>query len=204
MNGSIGTVKEIVYDHPRGPKQPNSLPSYVVVDFPECTLGHVFIHGSPTTYIPIPVTTDRCERKCCTITTIPLRVCKAITIYKSQGLTVGDGKIWEKVVIWLPTGNQRKTVGTEVVAFSRATKPTAFAIGNDLNDIDRMSLLKIGKGKATKVRNDFEHMLCTKGTNTQSYYRDKISQLDISANKSFLGGCNFLLRWYRDKVNIRI
>ena len=60
MNGSIGTVKEIFYDHPRGPKQTNSLPSYVVIDFPEYTLGHVFIHGSPSTYIPIPVTTDRC------------------------------------------------------------------------------------------------------------------------------------------------
>ena len=47
-----------------------------------------------------------------------------------------------KSSIWLPTGNQRKAAGTEVVTFSRATRPTAFAIRNDLNDIDRMSLLK--------------------------------------------------------------
>ena len=82
-------------------------------------------------------------------------------------------KYGKKLVIWLPTGNQRKTVGTEVVAFSRATKPTAFAIGNDLNDINRMSLLKIGNGKASKVRKDFGYMLSTNGTKIQPYYREK-------------------------------
>ena len=66
MNGSIGTVKENAYEHPRGPKQPNRLLLYVVVDFPECKLGYVFIHCSPSTHIPVPVIADRYERKCCT------------------------------------------------------------------------------------------------------------------------------------------
>ena len=34
--------------------------------------------------IPIASITIRCERKFCTVISIPLRVCKAITIHKAQ------------------------------------------------------------------------------------------------------------------------
>ena len=123
-----------------------------MVKFPQYTLSHEFIEGSPITYIPIPSTTDRYEKNCYIITIIPLRVCKTITIYKSQGITVGTGQAWKKVVVWIPTGIQRKTAGIEIVAFLRATGHTIFSIGNDLNYLDWTSLLKIGYGKASKVR----------------------------------------------------
>ena len=96
MNGSISTVKEIIYDHPRGPHTVGSLPLYIVVDFPESTLRQSLVPGIPTKYVPIPVTTDRCEKK-------------AITIYKSQGITIRPGKLWERVIVWVPTGRQRRT-----------------------------------------------------------------------------------------------
>ena len=61
MNGSIGTVIEIIYDDPRGPNIQDSLPLYVIVNFPESTLQTRLISNRPSTHIPIPITTDRCE-----------------------------------------------------------------------------------------------------------------------------------------------
>ena len=84
--------------------------------------------------------TERCEKKCCSITTVSLRVCKVITTYKSQGITVGPGKVWEKVVICLATGRQKKTPGAELVGFSRATDSNMIAIGTPLHSIDIISL----------------------------------------------------------------
>ena len=81
-----------------------------------------------------------------------MRVCKEGTTYKSQGIIVGPGKVWEKVVVWLATGTQKKTAGAELVGFSRATKHEMMAIGNPLHNIDRMSLSKLGQGKACDQR----------------------------------------------------
>ena len=53
MNGSIGKVIEIAYDNSNGPNIAGALPLYVVVNFPECSLNHSFIYGSPTTYISL-------------------------------------------------------------------------------------------------------------------------------------------------------
>ena len=89
----IGTVKIIVYDDPRGPNLEGSLPLYVVFEFKESTLDNLLIPGNPSTYVPIPVVNNMCEKKCCTIRTIPLRVCKSITLYKSQRLTVGPDQV---------------------------------------------------------------------------------------------------------------
>ena len=95
---------DIIYDDAQGIKLIGALPLYVVVDFPKSTLIYNLIPGSPATHISIPITTERCERNCYSMTTIPLRICKSITTYKSQGTTVGPGKIWERVVVWLATG----------------------------------------------------------------------------------------------------
>ena len=44
------------------------------------------------------------KKKCCSISIIPLRVCKLMTIYKIQGITIGEDKVWKRVVVCLPTG----------------------------------------------------------------------------------------------------
>ena len=38
MNGSVGTVTDIVYKEKEGPREKNNLPPYVVVDFPKCLI----------------------------------------------------------------------------------------------------------------------------------------------------------------------
>lgn len=146
MNRYVGSVIDIVYENPLGSNISGVLPLYVVVYFPECTLNPSFINGYHITYITVPVVTDRYEKKYCSITTIPLRLCNDITVYKSQGITVA-GKVWEKALICLATDHQRKTMGTELVGISTATDSHIIVIGNSLYSIDRMSLPKLVHGK---------------------------------------------------------
>ena len=103
MNGSVGVVKDIVYEQEEGPRG-NHLPAYIVVDFPKCLIPNdekKWRLQESHTNVPIPIVTDMCEKKCCQIATIPLRVFKAITIHKGQGITVGEGKDWKCAVIIL-------------------------------------------------------------------------------------------------------
>ena len=88
------------------------------------------------------------RKKWYSMATIPLRICKAVTIYKSQGIDVGPNKVWEKVLVWLPIGRRRKNPGSEIVAFFRVSYITASEIGNPLHETDRMIIFKIGKGKS--------------------------------------------------------
>ena len=86
VNGSIGTVIDIIYKHKSGPRQITyQLPTCVVVDFNECTVDEEckWRDCLPSTCIPIIPFTTRYEKKCCTVTSIPQRVCKTITIQKS-------------------------------------------------------------------------------------------------------------------------
>ena len=81
------------------------------------------------------------------MTAIPLQVCKALSIHKSQGMTVGEGKQFKKVIVHLPI-NGNKCPGQELVATSRAVKLNDFAIGNSLTQLTRQNLLKIGRTDA--------------------------------------------------------
>ena len=102
INGSIGTVIDIIYKHKNGPRQiPYQLPTCVIVDFKECTVDEEFKwHDDlPSTYIPIIPSTIRCKKRCCTVPSIPLRICKALTIHKAQGMSVGAGNPFESTVI---------------------------------------------------------------------------------------------------------
>ena len=95
----MGTVIDIVDDDSQGSKVVGALLLYFVVDFPESTLSYNLIPGIPPTRIPIPTTTERCEHNCFSMATIPLRICKDVTTYKSQGITVGPFCLWERVVV---------------------------------------------------------------------------------------------------------
>jgi hypothetical protein len=79
---------------------------------------------------------QRCKKKCCSITAIPLMICKSLSIHKSQGMTVGHGKQFTKVVVNLPVrvgGN--KCPGLELVAVSRAVELNDFADGNSITEL---------------------------------------------------------------------
>ena len=105
VNGSIETVRDIIYKHNNGPRQiPYQLPTCVIVDFKECSVDEEFKWRDdlPSTYIPIIPLTIRCESRCCAATSISLRVCKALTIHKSQGMSIEPGNPFESAITYLP------------------------------------------------------------------------------------------------------
>ena len=65
MNGSIGVVKEIVYENSIGPTSSINLPAYIIVDFPKCTVPEVrkLLPNKPRTFVPIPTFTSRCKKR---------------------------------------------------------------------------------------------------------------------------------------------
>jgi len=112
MNGAVGTVVDLCYKQCNGPYPDadevehgsmfyDEALQYAVVDFPDCTIpeGSKFFVNKPRTYIPIPLAEERCDRKCCSVRALPLRCCKALSIHKSQGMTVGPGKAFEYVTV---------------------------------------------------------------------------------------------------------
>ena len=68
----------------------------------------------------------------------------ALTIHKSQGMTIGTVQQFEKVVVWLPVTGQKTQPGLELVAISRAVNVGTFAIGNEKSTLNRRDLQNIG------------------------------------------------------------
>jgi hypothetical protein len=203
MNSGLGTVKEIVYansDGPRGPNGPRQHPAYVVVDFPDCKIPEEkkLIPGKPRTYVPVPPKTLRCEKGCCSATQIPLRVCKACSCHKCQGMSVGEGHAWSKVVVGLPSRGNR-TPGLEQVSISRATCRAALAIDDSEEPITYDQLMRIGKGKAYDKRREFEEWIATLAAESQAAWRQRIMDCDPNRESpSFEGGFDAVVRRYRD------
>ena len=87
----------------------------------------------------------QCENYCCSASTIPLRVCKAITRHKFQGLSIGIGKDWDTVVVTLPTKHIKTHSGMELVELSRYTLKESFTIRDDgVNGVTVEDLNSIG------------------------------------------------------------
>lgn len=200
MNGSIGKVVRIVYRNAEGPRDKNAQPAYVIVDFPDFIINESekCFPDLPKTCIPIAPITLRCEAGCCSVTTIPLRVCKAITIHKSQGITAGPGRLWKKIVAALPGPNDRKTAGLELVALSRPTVKEALAIYDD-EELSMEALLKIGRGAASEKRRAFEERLRELAQNSQEPIRARVIAADPNqTNPTFDGGFDKICRRFRE------
>jgi hypothetical protein len=204
LNGSVGTLIDVIYDDPSGPTVPGKLPLYCVVDFPASNVpeNHKCIPGMPPSIVSIPLITEHCERRCCSMSTIPLRLCVAITTYKSQGMTCGYGELFEKVVVHLPLSRTRRAItGQELVQFSRAKELTCIAVGNSADDLTTEQLLKIGKTSGNEKRKCFLDKLLNMEQATLMTFEQNIAMLDNRYNdcerKTFDGGCDFLLHWYR-------
>ena len=137
------------------------------------------------------------------MTTIPLRVCKAITIYKSQGMTVGNGEPWEYLVVLLPAPNSQasRTPGLAQVAFSRAAELERLAIMSTVeNPLTVEQLKKIGTGPAYVARRQFEQRLRSEQAASQQVIVQWITAEDPAATKTFDGGYQALVQWYREHV----
>ena len=195
-NGAVGNVIKIVYADKQGPNAANKpLPAYVVVDFPFSRIpaAGAWDKNNPT-WVPIPPMEFRCKLDCCRVTTVPLRIHKATSIHKGQGISCGKGKPNELVVVGL--GGERGLPGLDLVGLSRATEISAMAIYNDL-PITREQLFKIGKGKGYEKKREFESKLRGVQAKTVPPMMELIKSQDTAAEKSFSGGCQQLIQWFR-------
>ena len=87
------------------------------------------------------------------------------------------------------------------MACSRAKTEDNFTLGNELNELLRAEIKKIGNTKAYKARNDFLKNVQERVKSTQEKIREGITNLDqAETGKSYEGGCQFLLEWYRVNV----
>jgi ATP-dependent DNA helicase PIF1 len=109
VNGSIGTIQDILWDTGQDPSV--SMPSLLLIHFPEYSGPDFPIYGSKI--IPIFPVTHQFEFKGvpCTRTQFPLRLAYAITVHKSQGLTLS------RVV--LNIDQKEHCLGLSYVAISR-------------------------------------------------------------------------------------
>jgi hypothetical protein len=127
-------------------------------------------------------------------------ICKSLSIHKSQGMTVGHGKQFTKVVVHLPVGvGGNKCPGLELVAVSRAVELNDFAVGNSITELTKQALLRIGNTDAYRARNMFLEETRRKSIPSQEQTIVAITQLDTTttSDKTFVGGCKFLLEWFR-------
>ena len=179
MNGAIGIIRDIHYKDPLTMGKSDAH-FYVVVEFPQSTLSSPLIPGQPRTFVPVPAIQARCVISCCwcwTCMYMPLRVCIVLSIYKSQGLTIGGPhNVIKSVVVHLPKLNSRAAPGSALVGASRAINPDVLAFGNDCGDLT----------------------IRQKAQPTQDQTTSKIAAL--TPEGTFDAGCNFLLHWYANKV----
>ena len=76
---------------------------------------------------------------------------------------------------------------------------------NNIHDLNAKQFLKIGQSPespAYKTRRDYFAWMKQKAEASQAIMKLKssISELDTSGHKSYEGGCEFLLNWYKDRV----
>ena len=201
-NGAVGIIVDIVYEDVEGPLGDGiNYPDYIIVDFPDSLIPpeNHYDSNNPTS-IPVPLVTTRCEKNCCSMTAIPLRVCKAITIHKCQGISVGNGEKWSKIVIVLPGTNCKlRPPGLECVAISRAKDFAEMTfLATEKHEINRARFIKIGRSKAYEDRNDFEqNRLKPHIDKTRTALKDLITAQDTDNDNCFEGGYWELIGWYR-------
>jgi hypothetical protein len=86
FNGSIGIVKEIVFNKDENPLD-GTLPQYAIVEFPDYC-GPPWIPDKPK-WVPIPPVELHCQSHCCNVQFIPLALAYAKTGHTFQGQSAG-------------------------------------------------------------------------------------------------------------------
>jgi len=127
VNGATGTVKHIVFEKDIGPPQ---LPLFVLVQF-DGIVGFKSLNGC----IPLKpfLSSWYVDSIRCTRIQIPVSLCWACTIYKSQGLTLK--------LVQIHLADNESQLGSTYVAFSRVPDVQNLILLRSLN-IDRLNSVK--------------------------------------------------------------
>ena len=202
INGSIGEVCQICYA-PGETMGEEGAKMYCVVRFPKSNLTECTVDGeTDTKLVAIPLITKRCERNCCSIETIPLRVCYALTVHKVQGMSIGPDETFEKGVIHFAEGQMNNVPGLMLTAFTRLKDSDDFAVGTSKHDLPSKKIVRIGATAAYQRKKAFREELRQQSVTTMQRTISRITALDdVNEEKSFSGGCEFLLRWYRSNFS---
>ena len=143
VNGCVGTVRDIVYS---ADKRPPALPEFVVCHFPEYRGAS---YGADANTVPItPVQrTWLHDNKTYARTNLPLTLAWAVTIHKSQGLTL------DKAVVNI--GQSERSAGLSFVAMSRVRSSGDLRLVPFAKD----RLTKIAANKNVKKRKEMDERL---------------------------------------------
>ena len=179
---------------------------YVVVEFEKSKLSRPLVPGETNKkLVPISLVTQRCDRGCCWIKTVPLRVCYGLTGHKTQGMTTGQGEQFKKIKIHMPKGKMKNTPGWVLTAWTRSKAGNDVAIANKSSELSKQELLRIGRTKAYTVRRDFRETLARKSEISMRRTITRITALhevQQEQHKTFSGGCDYLNSWYRSTFPI--
>ena len=104
----------------------------------------------------------------------------------------------------MPEGRMKNIPGLVLVMFTRLKKATDFAIGTEPSSLSMDDFVKLGNTPAYSDRKQFRTEMNLLSGHLMRRTIDRIAALDSATdgNKTFEGGCEFLLRWYRDTFPI--
>ncbi|EJK72157.1 hypothetical protein THAOC_06340 [Thalassiosira oceanica] len=152
---------------------------YCVVEFPKSNLtGCTVVGATDPKLVAIPLCEQRCEKGCCSIKTLPLRVCYALTVHKVQGMSIGPGETFEKAVVHFAEGRMANIPGLMLTAFTRVKNAGDLAIGTDSNSLAVETITKIGTTKAYQKKKEYRQRLGVQSQQSMQRTVDRITALD--------------------------
>jgi len=139
VNGTMGTIRDIIYEPGKGP---DSLPRCLIVEIPDYT-GPTLIANYPKCVPIVPFTANWMQGKQhYSRTQFPIKLSWAMTIHKSQGLTL------ENAVVDI--GSKDIATGSIFVACSRLK--TKEGLYFEPKSWDRIENLNSRKGMNSRIR----------------------------------------------------
>ena len=185
-NGALGTIVGWIFEKYTMPPLP---PLVIVVNFPGYDGPPFWIDVDRRHWVPLPRDTLRCESNCCHRTNFPIIPGYAITIHKSQGMSIGSKHMVQKAILHLrdePKAEQT-SLGLTYTAFSKCTELGDWCIKEPF-PFDRLSK-SVNQNKAMPGRitesNRLEKMSLLTEQNhsiTVAQYVDLIRKIDIECN----------------------
>lgn len=152
--------------------------------------------------------TQPCNKKCqnCTIKAIPLRLCKRLTTHKSPGITIREGDLFTKVVVYLykKADKDKITAGLELFMLTRVKYSSDLAFGNKGNSLNVEQFQRIGKSQVNTDRRKFVKELKDKALSSQQQTIQAITTLNSADDKTFNKGGQFLVDWFKHTVADRL